>query len=460
MDSGDVVSGIHKEIDMKKIFVLYLIAIFIGAVTLHACSDDDKTVQITGLKMNYQSVSLKQGDHLQLTAIPRPADAPVCVKWTSSDPTIASVDDRGNVTAINDCGRAVITARVGSYFCKCTVTLISSTPQDFASALGSVDLEKIIYSRDVQLPATRRIMQGFDIAKSGKMYYSQISAGAGTSTYVSMATGPGEMAEQKYMDCRYFGHGTQIVAEEAADGKTYIWLNSNGNMETGGEYGTNLSVSRVEFVPGAVHESYAGRTFFLNKNGEYDQQVSIDFEHRRLLIGSRKSARYFWIFDLDEVLALPEKDMKITTNVEGVTSEKTVRGCDLNDCRVLGHFTVNGGSNKETDVYSYSHQGHAIYGDYVYFYEGNAITLGTDNFTCKAYVTVFDYSGNIAVPRTEVKVLSATDAWKSLGLTTTGWCEPEGLKVDADGIYLGVASRDGDSSPRRANILFYRSSNP
>ena len=47
---------------------------------------------------------------------------------------------------------------------------------------------------------------------------------------------------------------------------------------------------------------------------------------------------------------------------------------------------------------------------------------------------MFDYSGNIAVPRTEVKVLSATDAWKSLGLTTTGWCEPEGLKVDADGI--------------------------
>lgn len=70
------------------------------------------------------------------------------------------------------------------------------------------------------------------------------------------------------MTLKYFGHGTQIVAEEASDGKTYIWLNSNASVDSSGEYGDNWSVSRVEFVPGALLEAgYAGETFFLNKDG-------------------------------------------------------------------------------------------------------------------------------------------------------------------------------------------------
>lgn len=438
---------------MKKIILIYIIVFICGMTVMNACTDDNP-VQLTGLKMNFRTIMLKQGETAQLEAITRPADAGVPVKWTSSNAGIASVDHNGLVKAVDDCGRAIITARCGSYSCTCIVTVASSESQDLSQALSRLDLENILYSRDVILPAAKRIMQGFDISKSGILYYSQISAGAGTSTYVSRANRPDENANVQYMDCKYFGHGTQIVAEEAEDGKTYIWLNSNGNYNNG-EYGENLSISRVEFVPGAVHVMYAGRTFFLNKNGEYDQQVSIDFDHRRLMIASRSGNRHFWIFDLDEVLALPEKEMKVTTNVEGVVSEKTVIGCDLNDCKVLANFSISGSADREHGVYSYSHQGTVVYGEYMYFYEGNAITLGTNDFCCKAYVTGFDYAGNIVMPRTEVATLSDTPKWKDLGLTTTGWCEPEGMKVDSNGIYLGVASRDDDSSQRRANLLFY-----
>lgn len=56
------------------------------------------------------------------------------------------------------------------------------------------------------------------------------------------------------------------------------------------------------------------------------------------------------------------------------------------------------GSDKENDVYSYSHQGHEVAGNYVYFYEGNAVETGADSFASKAYVTVFNYSGKIVVP--------------------------------------------------------------
>ncbi|MCQ4818598.1 hypothetical protein NE450_14675, partial [[Eubacterium] rectale] len=99
--------------------------------------------------------------------------------------------------------------------------------------------------------------------------------------------------------------------------------------------------------------------FFLNKDGQYDQQVAIDFPARRLLVGSRKSGvRYFWIFDLDEALALPLKTMTATVTVGSAGSDpvtREIRARDLNDCRVLGSFSVPAGSDKENDVYSYSH---------------------------------------------------------------------------------------------------------
>ena len=302
-------------------------------------------------------------------------------------------------------------------------------------------------------------MQGFDLTDGGEIYYSQISSD-GTSVIVCRAAGPGQDARAEYMTLKYFGHGTQIVAEEASDGKTYIWLNSNASVDSSGEYGDNWSVSRVEFVPGALSEAgYAGETFFLNKDGQYDQQVAIDFPARRLLVGSRKSGvRYFWIFDLDEALALPLKTMTATVTVGSAGSDpvtREIRARDLNDCRVLGSFSVPAGSDKENDVYSYSHQGHEVAGNYVYFYEGNAVETGADSFASKAYVTVFNYSGKIVVPRTEVAAVADAAGLAAAGLTTTGYAEGESLKVRDGKLYLGVACRDGSSSNRRANILVY-----
>ena len=51
------------------------------------------------------------------------------------------------------------------------------------------------------------------------------------------------------MILKHFGHGTQIVAEKASDGKTYIWLNSNASVDDSGEYGNNWSFSRVSLCP-------------------------------------------------------------------------------------------------------------------------------------------------------------------------------------------------------------------
>ena len=451
-----------------KMNILSLMCVAVMAMTgFVRCSGEEEGVKISSLKMDQAELSMEIGKTFQLGVTTRPENVEVVLKWASSNENVATVSDAGLVKGVNY-GTTLITARFGSYTARCTVTISEKIamegPLDASAALAAKMNANIIYSKNVLLYANKRIMQGFDIVSNGNIYYSQVGSPA-YMLNVCKASGANQAATSECMIFQRFGHGTQIVAEETSDNKVYIWLNSNASVDSSGEYGDNWSFSRVEFKAGTyAGDGYGGDTFFLNKDVQFDQQVSIDFDNRRLLVGSRKSGvRYFWVFDLDEVLALPLKEMSATVTIGGSgepiaqqSVTRKVQARDLNDCRVLGNFSFPAGSNKETDVYSYSHQGHEVYGNYVYFYEGNAVEQTTaDTFVSKAYMTVFDYTGKIVVPRTEVAAISDVEGLKTHGLTTTGYAEAESFKLKGDKMYLGVACRDGSSSNRRANIFVY-----
>ncbi|MFR0894230.1 MAG: Ig domain-containing protein [Alistipes onderdonkii] len=200
-----------------------------------------------------------------MVATTRPADAEATIRWTSSDESVATVDQAGLVT-LRAFGTAVITARYRSYSARCTVATLQEPPLDPSAALGAPLSDDIVYSKNVVLYAPRRIMQGFDLTDGGEIYYSQISSD-GTSVIVCRAAGPGQDARAEYMTLKYFGHGTQIVAEEASDGKTYIWLNSNASVDSSGEYGDNWSVSRVGIRAGCTLGSRLCRRNILPQQG-------------------------------------------------------------------------------------------------------------------------------------------------------------------------------------------------
>ncbi|WP_051624049.1 Ig-like domain-containing protein [Clostridium akagii] len=72
--------------------------------------DDSSTVMSTGISLDKTSLDMKTGDTSNLTAIVAPDNSTnKIVKWTSSDPSIATVDANGKITAVKE-GSATITA--------------------------------------------------------------------------------------------------------------------------------------------------------------------------------------------------------------------------------------------------------------------------------------------------------------------------------------------------------------
>ena len=81
------------------------------------------TVPVSSITLNKTELSLKEGTSETLTATVNPNDATdKTVTWTSSSPTVATVDNTGKVTA-NTPGSAQITATSGGKSAVCTVTV-------------------------------------------------------------------------------------------------------------------------------------------------------------------------------------------------------------------------------------------------------------------------------------------------------------------------------------------------
>lgn len=89
------------------------------------------SIPTSGISLNVNSITLtKKGETKTLTATVSPKEATnKAVTWTSSDPSVATVDQNGKVTAVAD-GKTVITVKTkdGGMTASCTVTVKINVP--------------------------------------------------------------------------------------------------------------------------------------------------------------------------------------------------------------------------------------------------------------------------------------------------------------------------------------------
>ena len=94
------------------------------------------TASATGISLSESTLELTEGETATLTAKVEPANSTDPVTWSSSDPSVATVDDTGKVTAVK-AGVAEITAKAGDMSATCAVTVKAKV-----IAVTSVSLDK------------------------------------------------------------------------------------------------------------------------------------------------------------------------------------------------------------------------------------------------------------------------------------------------------------------------------
>ena len=98
-----------------------LFALAVAALSLVACNPKTNEVTVEKVVVEPAVATIQVGNTKQLTATVTPEGA-ATVAWESSNPTVATVDDKGLVTAVAK-GEAYITATAGGKVGMCSVTV-------------------------------------------------------------------------------------------------------------------------------------------------------------------------------------------------------------------------------------------------------------------------------------------------------------------------------------------------
>lgn len=253
------------------------------------------------------------------------------------------------------------------------------------------------------------VMQSFDIELDrNEMYFAQLKSGTkGDIILTKINTANNSILGT--MTLKNFGHSTNICIEE--DGTyTYIWTECDGLADSNGDI-WGSKVCRFKFSNGATVTNNTGTVYDLLQ-GHTNLSPSIDKLGNTLLIRSRKDGKvFFTVFNLNSVL--------------------------INKPVIISQFENTQGVNV------ISHQGHDIYKNYIYNFEGVSKTAERES---TAYITVMDIKGN-------VKYRKLIDVANTLNFR-----EAEGIKVkqidtNTHELYIGFAS--GQTGSRKANVYKY-----
>ncbi|WP_418426085.1 hypothetical protein [Alistipes sp.] len=374
--------------------------------------------------------------------------------WLTSVPSSVPVSADGIVS-----GEALGTSRVSAR----TPDKQKQTSQTI-NVLQSDMLDKpltrsMLYTSGHML-SDNSVMQSFDLGADGYMYCSQVGRGTNNYNIVLVRKKADAAAYESRMLLPYAGHGNNIAVEQ--DGSDmYVWVGSYGTRGSAGDYTLSQTIARIKYTPGQMlRPSECHEHYWIPQRRNL--QASLDPDNDIALfwcMNKGYTARYFYIYRLSEIKALPETSRQLSFALTWggmnspdaeVTETPTILVKDLSQAEPLATITMTGKS--PLTVGTGGNQGHDVKNGKIYYYEG----AGNNNdgaAASTATVTVIDFRGNL-VSRHDVAAIADMGALAQQGLTTTGYMEPEGIKLYDGVLYCGFASRSTDDV-RRAVVLQY-----
>ncbi|MBQ2103491.1 MAG: BACON domain-containing protein [Bacteroidales bacterium] len=304
-----------------------------------------------------------------------------------------------------------------------------------------------------RLRTTSAVMQSFDIASDGMIYYTQLNSNF--RVYLSWnERNSQETPTARCMTLCYTGHGSNFTLEEATDGK-YIWIDNYSSKNNKGEYWNAQIISRIPVKAGVtVKASQTTENYYF---GEKNISVAVDIEGDMLTILGISSGR-IRTYRLSELKALPVRDITLEEITYGgesgsgdaeVTKKPVVKARDASKLKPLGEFAIS--RSTYADGTTVSWQGFDIHDGLVYQAQGNGHADGTPS---PGWLQVRKIDGTTVIPLTKFRALDDLTALKAAGITDTGYMEPEGVKFRDGAVFCGFCSKNSENV-RRGTLFRY-----
>ena len=318
--------------------------------------------------------------------------------------------------------------------------------------------ESNIYSINTEL-VSDYALQSFSLDSDGSIWYLQSASGDRKHELNLVKAKPNKSttvleAKTDYMRLAYFGHGTNADVEEDGSDR-YLWLGAYGSCNSKGQYWTERLIGRVKYVKGKTVKTDECQEYYYI--GDYtDMHPAIDVDNDILTVNyadpGNSNYRCFVIYRLSEAKKAPMGTfaIKCTDGFKTNNPASTNPIVENMYCRDLTKLTpvarmkfLKQGYGGGGATY-YDWQGYDVYKDRLYYFEGQSNYNLTGSFyegSSYAYVTIFDFDGNIVEERTQVAFVSDKDKIAQIGVSVFGTMEAEGIKVYKDKLYLGFTAR-------------------
>ncbi len=253
------------------------------------------------LTLDKSSLSLTQDESYKLTASYTPSDANSTIFWISSDNSVATVDQSGNVKAIGE-GSVTITASTGAREATCTVTVSKKSVSSISLNYGKQSmyvgdvfaLSAVVLPEDATNKSIKWTTSDSSVAKvtsaglvsaigKGTCTITAAADGVSDSCTVSVSLAPTPtpsptatpqpyvdvesvrlMLETNFTAVLYVGDTMVLSANvipSNADNQSLVWKSSDESVLTVSSYGLVKAVSAgeatVTVTAGIVSDSYA-----------------------------------------------------------------------------------------------------------------------------------------------------------------------------------------------------------
>jgi hypothetical protein len=160
------------------------------------------------------------------------------------------------------------------------------------------------------------------------------------------------------------------------------------------------------------------------------------------------------LYNLTEARALDNTDVKLKTVYKGEvvgepeqTVVRTIKAKDMTAAEAISSFTIAKPDKETADPAKvpnyYTFRAWDVDKDYVYFVEGQHNKGSMKNGESKAFITVYDHSGRVVMPKRRIQCVFDQYLLESLGITPAGYADIAGIKVIDSKIYVMFSVKDG-----------------